>query len=173
MYTLRLCIHGNDSSAGQTALLTVHFPSPAQPAAMCVLAISHTGKALPKDILRGTCATCGAGLKATMLQPARCRLQYSACTELVASSSAVYAMQVIIEEPKVEVDLLEPILEENRMCVEYRHVSAYVPAKVTPGGFFSGLQLPAFTAKAKAKEKDKLRRVSLQPPEDTDSAHCL
>ncbi len=78
-------------------------------------------------------------------------------------------MQVIIEEPKVEVDLLEPILEENRMCVEYRHVSAYVPAKVTPGGFFSGLQLPAFTAKAKAKEKDKLRRVSIQLISPTDS----
>ena len=62
------------------------------------------------------------------------------------------------------VDLLEPILEENRMCVEYQHVSAYVPATVTPGGFFAGLQLPAFTAKAKAKEKEKLRRVSLQPP---------
>ena len=62
----------------------------------------------------------------------------------------------------MEVDLLEPILEENRMCVEYRHVSAYVPAKVTPGGFFTGLELPAFTAKAKAKEKEKLRRVSVQ-----------
>lgn len=82
-------------------------------------------------------------------------------------------MQVIIEEPKVEVDLLEPILEDNRMCVEYRHVSAYVPAKVTPGGFFSGLELPAFTAKAKAKEKEKLRRVSLQPRDETDCLSSL
>lgn len=59
--------------------------------------------------------------------------------------------------------LLEPILDENRMCVEYRHVSAYVPATVAAGGFFSGWELPVWSAKAKAKEKAKLRRVS-QPP---------
>ena len=69
---------------------------------------------------------------------------------------------MIIEEPKAAVDLLEPILDENQMCVEYRHVSAYVPAKVAAGGFFSGWELPKLTAKAKAKEKEKLRRVSLR-----------
>jgi len=69
---------------------------------------------------------------------------------------------VIIEEPKAAVDLLEPILDENQMCVEYRHVSAYVPAKVSAGGLFSGWELPKLTAKAKAKEKEKLRRVSLR-----------
>ena len=57
-------------------------------------------------------------------------------------------------------DLLEPILDENRMCVEYRHVSAFVPATVSAGGLFSGWNLPKLTAKAKAKEKAKLRRVS-------------
>ena len=68
----------------------------------------------------------------------------------------------------MEVDLLEPILQANRMCVEYRHVSAYVPAKVTPGGLFTGLGLPAFTAKGKAKEKEKLRRVSSSHPAIAD-----
>ena len=95
--------------------------------------------------------------------------RYSAVIGLVVLCQPICITQVIIEEPKVEVDLLEPILEENRMCVEYRHVSAYVPAKVTPGGFFSGLQLPAFTAKAKAKEKDKLRRVSLPAMNRTEA----
>ena len=61
-------------------------------------------------------------------------------------------------------DLLEPILDENRMCVEYRHVSAYVPATVTNGGLFSGWELPKWTAKAKAKEKEKLRRVRPAAP---------
>ena len=74
-----------------------------------------------------------------------------------------FAIQVIIEEPVAAVDLLEPILEENRMCVEYRHVSAYVPATVTAGGFFSGWELPKWSAKAKATEKAKLRRVSQLP----------
>ena len=60
-------------------------------------------------------------------------------------------------------DLLEPILDENRMCVEYRHVSAYVPATVAAGGFFSGWELPKWSAKAKAKEKAKLRRVRQLP----------
>ena len=60
-------------------------------------------------------------------------------------------------------DLLEPILDENRMCVEYCHVSAYVPATVAAGGFFSGWELPKWSAKAKAKEKAKLRRVSQLP----------
>lgn len=58
-------------------------------------------------------------------------------------------------------DLLEPILDENRMCVEYRHVSAFVPATVSAGGLLSGWNLPKLTAKAKAKEKAKLRRVRL------------
>ena len=77
--------------------------------------------------------------------------------------SALAAIQVIIEEPVAAVDLLEPILDENRMCVEYRHVSAYVPATVAAGGFFSGWELPKWSAKAKAKEKAKLRRVSQLP----------
>lgn len=71
-------------------------------------------------------------------------------------------MQVTIAQNDAAVDLLEPIADENRMCVEYTHVSASVPATVATPGLFPGLSLPSFGRK-KAGDKEsgpKMRQVS-------------
>ena len=64
-----------------------------------------------------------------------------------------------IEQADAAVDLLEPIKDENRMCVEYTHVSANVPASFAAPGIFPGLSLPKFGKKAKQESGPKMRRV--------------
>ena len=56
-------------------------------------------------------------------------------------------------------DLLEPIPEGSRMCVEYVHVSAEVPAVFAPPGLFPGLELPSFGRKTKEDAGPKTRQV--------------
>lgn len=62
-----------------------------------------------------------------------------------------------IGEPDAAVDLLEPIKEENRMCVEYTHVSANVPSSFATPGIFPGLSLPKFGKREESGPK--MRRV--------------
>ena len=58
-------------------------------------------------------------------------------------------------------DLLEPIPEQSRICVEYVHVSAEVPAVFDAPGFFPGLKLPCFGGKGGQDAKEpKTRQVS-------------
>ena len=70
--------------------------------------------------------------------------------------------QVMIGQPEEgRVDLLEPIPEESRMCVEYVHVSAEVPAVFETPGLFPGFRLPRFGKKARQDAKEpKTRQVS-------------
>ena len=73
--------------------------------------------------------------------------------------------QVVISQPEADVgdgSLLEPIPEQNRICVEYVHVSAEVPAVFDAPGFFPGLKLPAcLGGKAREDAKEpKTRQVS-------------
>ncbi|EIE25035.1 P-loop containing nucleoside triphosphate hydrolase protein [Coccomyxa subellipsoidea C-169] len=67
--------------------------------------------------------------------------------------------KVTIEQADAAVDLLEPIKDENRMCVEYTHVSANVPASFAAPGIFPGLSLPKFGKKAKQESGPKMRRI--------------
>ncbi len=85
----------------------------------------------------------------------------------------VFLVQVTVGEPDAAVDLLEPIADGNRMCVEYTHVSANVPASFAAPGMFPGLSLPKFGKKAKEESGPKMRQVrrftpslagQLQPP---------
>jgi hypothetical protein len=71
--------------------------------------------------------------------------------------------QVTISQNDAAVDLLEPIAEENRMCVEYTRVSARVTATVATPGVFPGLSLPKFGKKTgkDGKPEQKMREVAL------------
>lgn len=69
-------------------------------------------------------------------------------------------LQVTVGEPDAAVDLLEPIAEDNRMCVEYTHVSANVPASFAAPGIFPGLSLPKFGKKAREESGPKMRQVA-------------
>lgn len=66
-----------------------------------------------------------------------------------------------VGEPDAAVELLEPIRDENQMCVEYTHVSANVPASFAAPGIFPGLSLPKFGKKAKQESGPKMRQVGL------------
>ncbi|CAL8462005.1 g1536 [Coccomyxa elongata] len=68
-------------------------------------------------------------------------------------------VKVTVGEPDAAVDLLEPIADGNRMCVEYTHVSANVPASFAAPGMFPGLSLPKFGKKAKEESGPKMRQI--------------
>ena len=70
-------------------------------------------------------------------------------------------------------DLLEPIPERSRMCVEYVHVSAEVPAVFAPPGLFPGLELPSFGRKSKEDAGPKTRQVWRVVVAGTGPMPCL
>lgn len=80
------------------------------------------------------------------------------------TKQAQRAFQVTSEAGDAAVDLLEPVAEENMVCIEYTAVSATVPAMFAPPGFLPGINLSAiFKKKGKAdkssQEGPKTRQV--------------
>ncbi len=81
----------------------------------------------------------------------------------------VHCQVVVIRPPASEggsegssADLLEPIPEASRMCVEYVHVSAEVPTVFAAPGLFPGLSLPSFGRKSAADAGPKARQVCVR-----------